>query len=97
MYKGLKVIRSQLKAVDAVIEVRDARLPFTSWNQQFRSIYSHKRILIFLNKSDLADSNSSTEWLNYLQKKGERAVAWNAKGGAFQNVKNALQNLQKHL
>ncbi|KAJ2553248.1 Mitochondrial GTPase 1, partial [Coemansia sp. RSA 1933] len=54
MAKGVKQMRDQLRAVDLVVETRDARIPLSSINQQFEDIVGKKSRLIVYNKSDLA-------------------------------------------
>ncbi|KAF9564967.1 hypothetical protein BGW38_008914, partial [Lunasporangiospora selenospora] len=54
MAKGLRLISEKLKAVQVVIEVRDARIPLSSINHKFEPIVQTKDRLIVYNKSDLA-------------------------------------------
>uniref|UniRef100_A0A061RFW5 Ribosome biogenesis GTPase A n=1 Tax=Tetraselmis sp. GSL018 TaxID=582737 RepID=A0A061RFW5_9CHLO len=55
MHKALKQMHRQLKAIDLVLEVRDARVPFSASNAEFDKLITHKRRIVVLSKSDLAD------------------------------------------
>jgi hypothetical protein len=54
MHKALKEMHKQLKAVDLVMEVRDARVPFSAANPEFETLLANKRRMLVMNKSDLA-------------------------------------------
>lgn len=58
MARALREIETRLKAVDLVLEVRDARLPLSSANARLEAAVAKKRRIVVLNKSDLADLNS---------------------------------------
>jgi ribosome biogenesis GTPase A len=64
--KAERTLQSQLKLVDVVIEVLDARLPLASINPRIREAYGQKPAVCLLNKSDLADSDITQQWLKYL-------------------------------
>ncbi len=62
MHKAKKELSKQLKSIDVVIEMRDARIPISSVNHDLeRLFYQKKRILLF-NKTDLADENITKKW-----------------------------------
>ena len=63
MAKAKRQIQEQLKLVDVVIEVVDARLPESSRNPELNQLIQHKDHLIILNKSDLADPQVTKQWL----------------------------------
>ncbi|MFQ6623056.1 hypothetical protein Gotur_001913 [Gossypium turneri] len=65
MAAATRAIRSRLKLSDLVIEVRDARIPFSSANQDLQPQLSAKRRVIALNKKDLANSNVLNKWVRY--------------------------------
>ncbi|NLJ80622.1 MAG: ribosome biogenesis GTPase YlqF [Firmicutes bacterium] len=73
MTRAKRIIREDLKIVDGVIEVIDARVPLSSRNPNFRDLTSKPRILA-LAKIDLADAGLTAEWLNYWRDRGERAL-----------------------
>ena len=66
MHKAQKEIKEILPQIDVVIEVCDARLPFSSENPMITQIRGDKPLIKILNKSDLADPQLTQEWLNYL-------------------------------
>ena len=75
MKKAQRLIEENLKLVDVVIELLDARIPASSANPMLAEIIKEKPRLIALNKSDLADSASTKRWLAYFRAQGIPAVA----------------------
>ena len=67
MHKAQKEIKEILPQIDVVIEVCDARLPFSSENPMITEIRGDKPLIKILNKSDLADPDKTKEWLSYLE------------------------------
>lgn len=67
MHKAQKEIKEILPQIDVVIEVCDARLPFSSENPMITEIRGDKPLIKILNKSDLADPELTIKWLNYLE------------------------------
>ncbi|GAA0822355.1 ribosome biogenesis GTPase YlqF [Colwellia sp. D2M02] len=67
MHKAQKEIKEILPQIDVVIEVCDARLPFSSENPMITEIRGDKPLIKILNKSDLADPELTKLWLNYLE------------------------------
>ncbi|MGV2872267.1 ribosome biogenesis GTPase YlqF [Colwellia sp. E150_009] len=67
MHKAQKEIKEILPQIDVVIEVCDARLPFSSENPMITEIRGDKPLIKVLNKSDLADPDKTAIWLNYLE------------------------------
>ncbi len=67
MHKAQKEIKEILPQIDVVIEVCDARLPFSSENPLITDIRGDKPLIKILNKSDLADSQLTQIWLEYLE------------------------------
>lgn len=62
MAKARRQMEEQLKLVDIVIELRDARIPSASANPVLKDLSSNKPVLIILNKADLADEKKNLEW-----------------------------------
>ena len=75
MKKAQRLIEENLKLVDVVIELLDARIPASSANPMLAEIIKGKPRLIALNKSDLADAASTKRWLAYFRAQGIPAVA----------------------
>ncbi|SEL68300.1 Ras superfamily GTP-binding protein YlqF [Colwellia chukchiensis] len=67
MHKAQKEIKEILPQIDVVIEVCDARLPFSSENPMITEIRGDKPLIKILNKADLADPDTTKLWLDYLQ------------------------------
>ncbi len=81
MAKTRRAIASNLKLVDAVVEIIDARTPMSSRNPEIDSLTSSKPRIVLLNKSDLADSNATSAWVNYFKKSNVTALAVDCKSG----------------
>lgn len=81
MAKAGRTLEENLKLVNVVIELCDARLPFSSRNPKIDKIIGNKpRILVF-NKADLADRSVSDHWMNYYVSKGYTVVFTDSKSG----------------
>ncbi|MDE7364963.1 MAG: ribosome biogenesis GTPase YlqF [Ruminococcus sp.] len=81
MAKTKRAISANLKLVDAVVEIIDARTPLSSRNPDIDNITSSKPKIILMNKCDLADSNATSLWINYFKKKNITALAVDCKSG----------------
>ena len=86
MAKTRRQISESLKLVDAVTEIRDARLPESSKNPEIDSIISGKPRIILLNKADYADESATARWIEYYQKQGIYALAVDCKIGKGLNA-----------
>jgi len=79
MAKTRRLIQEQLKLVDVVIEIVDARIPQSSRNPLVDEIVAHKPRLIILNKEDLSDEKVTQSWLQYFDKLNQhKALKFNA-------------------
>ncbi len=74
MNKARFAIKDLLTDIDIVIEMLDARAPFASCNPLLQSMIQHKKIIRFLNKSDLADGATTQTWLDFFQQQGQNAI-----------------------
>ncbi|MBP2640132.1 MAG: rbgA [Firmicutes bacterium] len=81
MAKASRMIREQLKLVDVVIELLDARIPLSSANPVIEEIIAGKPRIVALNKADLADPRNTELWLSFFRGKGIDAIAVNSIGG----------------
>ncbi|MCO7179117.1 ribosome biogenesis GTPase YlqF [Streptococcus gallolyticus] len=79
MSKAHRQVQENLKHVDFVTILVDARLPLSSQNPMLTKIVGDKPKLMILNKADLADSNRTKEWRNYFEKQGIKTLAVNSK------------------
>ncbi len=78
MAKTRRLIGENLKLVDLVVELLDARAPLSSRNPDIESICAGKPRLLILNKSDLADPAENDRWLAYFKKQGHRAILFDS-------------------
>lgn len=81
MAKTRRLIRESLYLVDAVIEIRDARLPESSRNPEIHRLIGKKPRLVLLNKADLADERATKDWCAYYKKLGIAASPADCKSG----------------
>ena len=70
MTKAKRMMQENIKLIDIVIELVDARLPFSSKNPDIDELAKNKYRMILLNKSDLADQKITKQWENYYKEKG---------------------------
>ena len=78
MAKTKRLLQEQLRRIDLIIEICDARLPFSSRNPELDKMIGQKRRLLFLNKSDLADPAANSAWLVFFREKGIEAYLTDA-------------------
>ena len=103
MAKTKKQIISDLKLIDVVIEILDARIPVSSHNPDLEGIIKNKKRIILLNKSDLADEKENQRWVEYFKKHNLKAVIVDANSGkgidnSIKAIKEIMQDeLQKEL
>lgn len=79
MSKARRQVQENLKHVDLVTILVDARLPLSSQNPMLTKIVGDKPKLLILNKADLADSNRTKEWHSYFESQGIKTLAINSK------------------
>ncbi|NLF27132.1 MAG: ribosome biogenesis GTPase YlqF [Clostridiales bacterium] len=92
MAKSRRMLAEQLRAVDAVIELVDARAPIATSNPDLRSLIRGKARLLVLNKADLADDGETSRWLERFRKDGVEALRFNSTGG---RVKEMLAKIEQ--
>lgn len=96
MAKARREVTEQLKMVDIVFELVDARLPQSSRNPMIDDIISRKPRLVILNKKDMADEAETARWLERFRESGSEAVAINSLDGkGLQQVTKAAQQILK--
>lgn len=81
MAKTRRAITANLKLVDAVAEIVDARLPLSSRNPEMDRLTAGKPRIVLLNKCDLADEKATQKWVSYFGSKGITALAVDCKSG----------------
>ena len=92
MAKTRRLITANLKLVDAVVEIVDARTPLSSRNPEMDRLTAGKPRLVLLNKSDLADDRAAQMWINYFRNSGAEALAVDCKSG--KGLKNVLPTVR---
>ncbi len=96
MAKTRRLISENLKLVDVVIELLDARIPLSSQNPEIDSLLGSKPRVVALNKSDLSDPKLNKMWAEYFAEKGTDVIYTNAITGAGLNeLKNKLKQLTR--
>ena len=75
MTKAKRMMQENMKLIDLIIEIVDARLPVSSRNPEIDDIVGNKPRLMLLNKADIADSSLNKEWEKYFAQKGITAYA----------------------
>lgn len=93
MRKAERLVKENLKLVDVVVELLDARIPLSSANPVLREIVGGKPRLIVLNKADLADETATRAWVKYFAAQGIAAVPVDAVKG--RGVKELVQAIAK--
>jgi len=96
MAKARRLLTEQLKRVDAVIEICDARLPLSSRNPEIDDLTRNKPVLLLLNKADLADPAMTKRWLVYFRHKDLSVMAIEMDKGKAQILK-ALGKLTRDM
>ena len=86
MAKAKRLLGGQLKQVDAVIELCDARAPLSTRNPDLEAMSQGKAHILVLNKADLASDRETKLWLNYFKSRGQTAVALNSTGGGTREI-----------
>lgn len=88
MTKAKRMMQEDIKLVDLVIELVDARIPFSSRNPDIDELGKNKARLILLNKADLADDKKTEIWMEYFRSKGYYAVKLDSRR------KNGMKTIQ---
>lgn len=94
MKKTKALIQDSLKLVDIVIEVVDARIPFSSRNPIVDELIQRKPRIIALNKSDLSDEKANQQWIRYFEELGNSVVLINAMNG--KGIPQLFRLLEQH-
>ncbi len=94
MAKAKRILKKDLKLVDIVIEVADARIPLSSQNPDLRKLITEQTKVTVLNKKDLAEPEYNKKWINYFEKNtDEDAVLLNSlTGEGVSELKSILNN-----
>ena len=85
MKKTKEMVQNNLKLVDVVIELLDARIPLSSKNPEIDKLAHNKPRVVVLNKSDLSDRAKLNKWISYYQSKGIKAIPVDTLNGSGVN------------
>lgn len=92
MTKAKRQMQEDIKLIDIIIELVDARVPLSSRNPDIDELGRNKARLILLNKADLADESQNEAWKSYFQKKGFFVVQVDSrKGSGMKIIQNTIQ------
>ena len=96
MTKAKRMMQENIKLIDLVIELVDARVPMSSRNPDIDELGKNKARLILLNKADLADERQNEAWKEYFQSKGFHVVKVDSRNGAgMKTIQNVIQEACK--
>lgn len=90
MTKAKRMMQEDIKLIDLVIELVDARLPLSSRNPDIDTLAKNKSRLILLNKADLADERVNNLWSEYFKEKGFFVVKLDARSGSGMKAINSI-------
>ena len=96
MTKARRMMQENIKLIDLIIELVDARVPLSSRNPDIDELGKGKARLILLNKADLAEDRMNDAWVAYFKDKGYSAVKVNSrKGGGIKSIQSVIQEACK--
>lgn len=90
MTKAVRMMQENIKLIDLIIELIDARIPLSSRNPDIDRLGAGKSRIVLLNKSDLADPEYNKQWTAFFQEQGAHVLEINSKTGAGIKSINAL-------
>ncbi len=90
MTKAKRMMQEDIKLIDLVIELVDARAPLSSRNPDIDELAKNKARMILLNKSDLSDAGMNSKWTEYFKKRGFHVLEINARSGAGMKAISAM-------
>ena len=94
--KTKEMVQNNLKLVDVVIELLDARIPLSSKNPEIDKLAHNKPRVVVLNKSDLSDRAKLNKWISYYQSKGIKAIPVDTlKGSGVNKIVEECKNVTK--
>ena len=90
MTKAKRMMEENIKLIDLVIEIVDARIPISSRNPDIDSLAVNKARIILLNKSDLADDKITNQWINYFNENNIYCLKLNSRNNSGIKQVNGL-------
>lgn len=96
MTKAKRMMEDNMKLVDCIIEIVDARCPLASRNPDLPKLSRGKKTLIVINKTDIADQNETQKWQNYFLREGISSVTVSSiNGKGIDKLTNAIRELMR--
>ena len=96
MFKTKKQIIEDIKLIDIVIELLDARIPVSSKNPDMQRIIQNKKRIVLLNKCDLADDKETKKWIEYYKNINVKAIACDANlGKGIKDITNTIEDMMQ--
>ncbi|MFI3212837.1 MAG: ribosome biogenesis GTPase YlqF [Eubacteriales bacterium] len=96
MTKAKRQMQEDLKLIDLIIELVDARIPMSSRNPDIDILGKNKARMVLLNKSDLSDKKANQEWITYFKERGIHVLEVNSKSGAgLKSIQSVVQEACK--
>ena len=92
MLKTKKQIIEDIKLIDVIVEILDARIPVASQNPDIKQITSNKKKIVVLNKCDLANETETKKWIKYFENQGIKAIETDSNLG--KGIKETLKQVQ---
>lgn len=93
MAKTKKQIIEDLKLIDVVVEILDARIPKSSQNPDLQEWIKNKKKIVVLNKSDLAEETQNKQWIEYYKKQGIPAILTDSNSG--KGINETVREIEK--
>ena len=93
MTKAKRMMEANLKLVDVVVELLDARIPRSSANPMLQQLIGSKQKIVVLNKTDMADPDRTRDWLAYFKKHSFTALEVDCQKG--KGIKALISAIQK--
>lgn len=93
MAKTKRQIADDLKLIDVVVEILDARIPISSQNPDMKQLIKNKKRIYVLNKSDLADERETSKWIQKFKSKNSSAISVCSNSG--NGINNVLKEIEK--
>lgn len=82
MTKAMRMMQENIKLIDLMIELVDARIPMSSRNPDIDALGKNKSRVVLLNKADLAEPGCNEQWMAYFKKQGAYVLEINSRSGA---------------
>lgn len=96
MAKTKRQIADDLRLIDVVIEILDARIPISSQNPDMRELTKNKKKIVILNKSDLADEKETSKWIQKFKSKNSSAISVDSNSGnGISKVQKAVEEIMQ--